>query len=165
MGVVCNECRACIENNNRRNNNNNTNRNNNRTPISSSNRGNIGQNKGTQNNGYSGSSGNASNCYTCNSQINQRPETGRDDFRIQLNCQHHGDHSCDEQLLTMVFNYPVNFISCSNGSLISSNNSTRIQVKLRYHNNPNDHIGMGDFIVKSTHHDLQIVNCYINDGH
>ena len=168
MGVVCNECRACIENNNRRNNNNNnnnTNRSNNRTTISSSNKGNTVQNKGTQINGYSGSSGNASNCYTCNSQINQRPETGRDDFRIQLNCQHHGDHSCDEQLLTMVFNYPVNFISCSNGSLISSNNSTRIQVKLRYHNNPNDHIGMGDFIVKSTHHDLQIVNCYINDGH
>ena len=168
MGVVCNECRACIENNNRRNNNNNnnnTNRNNNRTPISSSNRGNIGQNKGTQNNGYNGSSGNASSCYTCNSQINQRPEKGRDDFRIQLNCQHHGDHSCDEQLLTMVFNYPVNFISCSNGSLNSSNNSTRIEIKLRYHNNPNDHIGMGDFIVKSTHHDLQILNCYINDGH
>ena len=160
MGVVCNERRACIENNRRNNNSNNANRNNNITPISSSNRGNSGQN-----NGYSGSSGNASSCYTCNAQINQRPETGRDDFRIQLNCQHHGDHSCDEQLLTMVFNYPVNFISCSNGSLNSSNNSTRIQIKLRYHNNPNDHIGMGDFIVKSTHHDLQIVNCYINDGH
>ena len=46
MGVVCNECRACIENNRRNNNSNNANRNNNITPISSSNRGNSGQNNG-----------------------------------------------------------------------------------------------------------------------
>ena len=68
-------------------------------------------------------------------------------------------------IINSCFNYPVNFISCSNGSLNSSNNNSRIQVKLRYHNNPVDNIGMGDFIVKSSHNDLQILNCYINDGH
>ena len=106
-----------------------------------------------------------SKCYTCNAHINQRPETGRDDFRIQINAQHHGDHTCNEQILTVVFNHPATFISCSNGSLNGPNNKSQIQVKLRYHNNPNDNIGMGDFIVKSSHKDLQIVNCFINDGH
>ena len=152
MGVVCNECKAWLEESNRRNNNNNN------GPRT---RGNRGQNLGNS----GGNTQNGSSCYTCSAKINQKPETGRDDFRIQINAQHHGDHSCDEQLLTMIFNYPVNFISCSNGSLNSPNNNSRIQVKLRYHNNPNDNIGMGDFIVKSSHNDLIIVNCYINDGH
>ena len=154
MGVVCNECKACLEENNRRNNNG---------AHTRGNRG--GQPIVNFNIGTSGISQNGSSCYTCNAKINQRPETGRDDFRIQINAQHNGNHSCDEQLLTVVFNYPVNFISCSNGSLNSSNNNSRIQVKLRYHNNPVDNIGMGDFIVKSSHNDLQILKCYINDGH
>ena len=156
MGIIFVECKACFEERSRRVGNNNN--------GSSSN--NIKGNKGTKVNvSYNNGGGNGSSCYSCSAKINQRPETGRDDFRIQINAQHHGDHSCDEQILTMVFNYPVNFISCSNGSINSSNNSTRIQVKLRYHNNPNDNIVMGDFIVKSSHNDLQIVNCFINDGH
>ena len=109
--------------------------------------------------------GGGSKCYTCNAHINQRPEVGRDDYRIQINAQHHGDHTSDEQILTMIFNHPATFIGCSNGSLHGSNNKSEIQVKLRYHNNPNDNIGMGDFTVKSNHKDLQIVRCFINDGH
>ena len=156
MGVVCSECRACLEEANKRNKN----KNNNRTPISS----NQNRNQVIES-AYRGGTGSGSKCYTCNAKINQRPETGRDDFRIQINAQHHGDHTCDEQTLTMVFNYPATFISCSNGRLDGSNNTTRIKVKLRYHNNQNDNIGMGDFIVKSAHNDLEIVNCFINDGH
>ena len=148
MGVVCDKCQACIEKT---------------TATRKSNtKSNHNANSSTA---YHSNTGGGSSCYSCSARINQRPETGRDDFRIQINAQHHGDHSCDQQTLTVVFNYPVNFIGCSNGSLSSSNNSTKIQVKLRYHNNPNDNIGMGDFIVKSAHHDLQIVSCYINDGH
>ena len=117
----------------------------------------------SNNNSHRGGGG--SKCYTCNAHINQRPEVGRDDYRIQVNAQHHGDHSCNEQILTMVFNHPATFINCSNGSLHGPNNKSEIKVKLRYHNNPNDNIGMGDFTVKSNHKDLQIVRCYINDGH
>ena len=164
MGIVCNECKACIEQTSRKKNKS-------QNPAISSNK---TQNRGgnrANNDGISHVSdgdfgvGSGSSCYTCSAKINQRPETGRDDFRIQINAQHHGNHSCDEQLLTVIFNHPVTFISCSNGSLNSPNNKASIQVKLRYHNNQNDNIGMGDFTVKSTFNDLSIVNCYINDGH
>ena len=157
MGIVCNECRACLEESNKRNRGNN----NNTRTVQSSNRGHPAHMVGNS----SGGSGQGSKCYSCEAKINQRPETGRDDFRIQINARHNGDHSCDEQLLTIVFNHPATFISCSNGSLNGGNNTTMIQVKLRYHSNQNDNIGMGDFIVKSSHNDLQIINCYINDGH
>ena len=154
MGVVCNECKACLEESTRRNNNNRS---------QNQNRRQIGGNYYTGDEGKTAGSG--SSCYTVQAKINQRPETGRDDFRIQINAQHHGDHSCDQQVLTMVFNYPVTFISCSNGSINAANNTASIQVLLRYHNNPNDNIGMGDFIVKCNKRDLEILNCYINDGH
>ena len=156
MGVVCNECKACLEETNKRNRVNNNNR-----TVPASTRGHQAQIIGNSTN----IGGNGSRCYTCEAKINQRPETGRDDFRIQINARHNGDHSCDEQILTIVFNHPATFISCSNGSLNGANNTIKIQVKLRYHNNQNDNIGMGDFIVKSSHNDLQILSCYINDGH
>ena len=123
------------------------------------------QHGGGHSNNNSHRGGGGSKCYTCNAHINQRPEVGRDDYRIQVNAQHHGDHTCNEQILTMVFNHPATFINCSNGSLHGPNNKSEIKVKLRYHNNPNDNIGMGDFTVKSNHKDLQIVRCFINDGH
>ena len=152
MGVVCNECKACLEEATRKPNNN----------------GAQNQNQNRQRKGHVGGNtrtGGGSSCYTCSAKINQRPETGRDDFRIQINAQHHGDHTCDQQILTVVFNSPATFISCSNGRLNAANNTTHIQVKLSYHNNQNDNIGMGDFIVKSSNRDLEIVDCYINDGH
>ena len=164
MGVGCSACEACWEEVNKRTrfkNNNNDN------SVKTYSRGPQGHDihkfdkiDNTNNVGGTGSS-----CYTCEAKINQRPETGRDDFRIQINARHNGDHSCDEQILTIVFNHPATFISCSNGSLNGGNNTTKIEVKLRYHNNQNDNIGMGDFIVKSTHNDLEILSCYINDGH
>ena len=123
------------------------------------------QHGGGHSNNNSHRGGGGSKCYTCNAHINQRPEVGRDDYRIQVNAQHHGDHTCNEQILTMVFNHPATFINCSNGSLHGPNNKSEIKVKLRYHNNPNDNIGMGDFTVKSNHKDLQIFRCFINDGH
>ena len=104
------------------------------------------------------------NCYKCETEIIQRPEIGRDDYIIKINAQHKAEHSCDEQILLITFNYPVNFINCSNGKLISSNNTTRIRVKLTYHNNPNDKIEIGDFNVKCSHLDLEIVNCTFKDN-
>ena len=109
--------------------------------------------------------GGGSKCYTCNAHINQRPEVGRDDYRIQINAQHHGDHTCDEQILTMIFNHPATFISCSNGNLNSNNNTTRIRIKLTYHNNPNDNIEIADFKIKCAYNDLEVVSCSITDNH
>lgn len=157
MGMVCETCRSCTNTKNTGQDKSHSNHQNSSQNHHGSNQNSHRSNKSDQKGG--------SKCYTCNAHINQRPETGRDDFRIQINAQHHGDHTCNEQILTVVFNHPATFISCSNGSLNGPNNKSQIQVKLRYHNNPNDNIGMGDFIVKSTHKDLQIVNCFINDGH
>ena len=69
-------------------------------------------------------------CYKCKAEIIQRPDIGYEDFIIKINAEHKGNHSCDEQILFIIFNYPVNFVNCTNGNLISSNDSTRIKVKL-----------------------------------
>ena len=153
MGICKSVCSSCTDSKNTGGHSNNSHH-------PSHNHGGGGH---SNNNSHRGGGG--SKCYTCNAHINQRPEVGRDDYRIQVNAQHHGDHTCNEQILTMVFNHPATFINCSNGSLHGPNNKSEIKVKLRYHNNPNDNIGMGDFTVKSNHKDLQIVRCFINDGH
>ena len=103
------------------------------------------------------------NCYTYKAEIIQKPEIGKDDFRIKINAQHNGDHPCEKQLLLLTFNFPVNFISCTYGKLISANNTTRIRVILTYHNNPKDKIEI-DYFLKCSHQDLEIVNCSINDN-
>lgn len=121
--------------------------------------GNFGPQQPQQN-----SSGRGSPCYSCNARINQRPETGRNDYRIQIDARHNGNHSCDQQWLTVEFNRPVTFVSCSNGNIYSGNGTPFITVGLRYHNNQNDNIGMGDFIVQSQFQDVQIINSYIQCG-
>lgn len=106
--------------------------------------------------------GAGSPCYTCTARINQRPETGRNDYRIQIDAHHNGNHMCDEQHLTVVFTAPVTFVNCSNNNgLMGPNNSPTITVRLRYHNNQNDHIGMGDFTVQSQYPNVEIVSAYV----
>ena len=104
------------------------------------------------------------NCYNCKAEIIQRPDIGYEDFVIKINAQHKGNHSCEEQILFIIFNYPVKFVKCNNGNLISSNDTTRIKVKLTFHNNSNDKIEIGDFIVKCSQNDLEIVSCSITDS-
>ena len=105
------------------------------------------------------------NCYTCKAEIIQKPEIGNDDFTIKITAKHNGDHSCDEQILFIIFNYPVDFISCTNGNLNSNNNTTRIKIKLTFHNNPNDNIEIEDFKLKCSYNDLEIVSCSMTDNH
>lgn len=103
----------------------------------------------------------ASGCYTTTATIHQRPETGRGDYRIQINGVHKSDHTKESQILTISFNMPVEYVG-SNGDLISGNGSTVLQIKLDYHQNPNDNIGMGDLIVKADS-GLSIVGVNITD--
>lgn len=105
-----------------------------------------------------------STCYIVNAQIIQRPEVGRETYVIQLNAQHHGKSKNNEQYLTMTFNKPVIFVSCSNGNVINGNNTPILNVALHYFNNENDNIGMGDFIVRAQGNDLSIMNCSMSDG-
>ena len=90
----------------------------------------------------------ASGCYTASAYIHQTPETGRGDYRIQVNGQHHSDHTKEAQTLTISFNQNVTYVSGGAG-LISGNGTLILTIKLSYHQNPNDNIGFGDLVVTS----------------
>lgn len=92
----------------------------------------------------SGSNG----CYTATAYIHQTPETGRGDYRIQVNGKHAADHTREAQVLTISFNQNVTYVSGGAG-LISGNGTPTLKVRLSYHQNPNDNIGFGDLIVTS----------------
>jgi len=94
-----------------------------------------------------------SDCYTVNAYIHQRPETGREDYRIQVNAAHAATdkHHSGKQTLIISFNQPVEYISCNaNGaSLAGGNNTNTLEIDMTYHNNASDNIGFGDLVVKS----------------
>lgn len=50
-------------------------------------------------------------CYTATANIHQTPQIGRGDYRIQVNGQHHSDHTKEAQTLTISFNQPVTYSS------------------------------------------------------
>ena len=90
----------------------------------------------------------ASGCYTATANIHQKPETGRGDYRIQVNGKHSADHTNDAQTLTISFNQDVTY-KFSNGTLASGNTGRTLVINYTYHNNPNDNIGLGDLCVES----------------
>lgn len=85
-------------------------------------------------------------CYTASAYIHQTPQTGRGDYRIQVNGNHHSDHTREAQVLTISFNKNVTYVSGGAG-LISGNGTPTLEVKLSYHQNSNDNIGFGDLVV------------------
>lgn len=89
-------------------------------------------------------------CYTVTAYIHQTPETGRGDFRIQVNGVHQaGDgHHSGKQTLVLYFNQEVTYKG-SNGSLVGGDGTSSISIDYSYHNNGNDNIGLGDVIVES----------------
>ncbi len=94
--------------------------------------------------------GGGDDCYTVTARIHQTPETGRGDFRIQVDAKHAaGDgHHSGKQTLILYFNQAVEY-SLSNGTLSGGNNTSTISIDYAYHNNGNDNIGLGDVIVES----------------
>ncbi len=94
----------------------------------------------------------ASGCYTVTTNIHQRPEFGRGDYRIQVNAR---------QLLTLGFNQPVEY-SGSNGTPVLTSGS-EIKIAFSYWNNPKDNIGMGDVIVTSEA-GLSVTYAYMTDN-
>lgn len=89
-----------------------------------------------------------SDCYTVTWNIHQKPETGRGDYRIQVNAVHNAadGHHSGEQILILGFNQSVDYVS-SNGTLVSGSGTSTLRIKFNYHNNAGDNIGMGDVIV------------------
>jgi hypothetical protein len=102
-----------------------------------------------------------SGCYTANAQITQTPETGRENYCIQVNGAHHGDHTTNHQTLYLVFNQQVQYVSSQGSPVISS--GTTIAISYGYHNNPTDNVGLGDVYVTSDP-GLSVVKAYIIDN-
>lgn len=90
----------------------------------------------------------ASGCYTANAYIHQTPETGRGDYRIQVNGKHDADHTKETQWLHITFNMPVKY-SSSQGTLESGDNTNTLVIRYNYHQNPTDNIGLGDLVVNA----------------
>lgn len=89
-----------------------------------------------------------SGCYTTTARIHQRPETGRGDYRIQVDGHHHADHTRETQWLHISFNQAVTY-SSSQGTLQSGDGTTTLVIEYHYHQNPTDNIGLGDLVVVS----------------
>ncbi|MCD8068270.1 MAG: hypothetical protein LUE87_05190 [Lachnospiraceae bacterium] len=98
-------------------------------------------------------------CYTVTTNIHQKPETGRGDYRIQVNGAHSADHHSTAQTLVISFNQAVTYVS-SNGSLASGDGSAALRIDYAYHNNGSDNIGLGDLIVTADQ-GLAVTNAYI----
>ena len=88
----------------------------------------------------------ASGCYTATANIHQKPETGRGDYRIQVNGKHDADHTKETQWLHITFNMPVKY-SSSQGTLERGDNTNTLVIRYNYHQNPTDNIGLGDLVV------------------
>ena len=101
-------------------------------------------------------------CYTTTANIHQSPETGRGDYRIQVDAHHDADHnSANNQCLHIVFNQSVVYKS-SNGTLESGDGTNTIAIGYGYWNNHVDNIGLGDVVVESDP-GLAITNVWIED--
>ena len=103
----------------------------------------------------------ASGCYTVTASIHQDNQTGRTDYRIQVNGKHDSDHTRDAQTLTVSFNMPVEY-KTSSGTLQGASVGTTIVIKYNYHQNPTDNIGLGDLVV-SAEQGLQITSISLTD--
>ena len=67
-------------------------------------------------------------CYKASAYIHQTPGIGRGDYRIQVNGQHHADHTKEAQTLTISFNqFKWNIGWCNYGNNI--NNQLHISSK------------------------------------
>ncbi|MCC8050480.1 MAG: hypothetical protein LIP10_07465 [Clostridiales bacterium] len=90
----------------------------------------------------------ASGCYSVSYSIHQKPETGRGDYRIQIDAVHDASHHSTAQVLVISFNQAVNYVS-SNGTLSSGNGTSTLSINYSYHSNNTDNIGLGDVVVEA----------------
>ncbi len=103
-----------------------------------------------------------SDCYTTTCSIHQKPETGRGDYRIQVNAKHDADHNSDyNQCLHIVFNQSVVYKS-SGGTLETGDGTNTITIGYKYWNNHTDNIGLGDVVVESNA-GLAVTNIWLED--
>lgn len=106
----------------------------------------------------------ASGCWTVTARINQKPEVGRNDYRIQVDMKHKADHTVEEEEFVIQFNQTVTFKEWNIGTatLIGSATGTELRFKINKHANPVENIGAGDLIVESDN-GLAIIGSWMMD--
>jgi hypothetical protein len=103
-----------------------------------------------------------SSCYNVTGYSLQGPETGRENYVIQINAVHNADHTANSQVLTISFNQPVNHVS--GGTLQSGDGTSTLQIGYTYHQNPTDNIGNAALTVTSGA-GLEITSASLSDGY
>ena len=71
-------------------------------------------------------SGDGSGCYTTTAYIHQTPQTGRGDYRIQVNAVHNADHTKEAQQLNLVITASAKSIRSCFGSVSVGMTSSKI---------------------------------------
>ena len=87
-------------------------------------------------------------CYAVTAKIHQKPETGRGDYRIKIEGKHIANHTKDTQVLHIYFNLPVEYKE-SSGRLLQGDGSNSLHIQYHYHQNPTDHLSLGDLAVRA----------------
>lgn len=103
----------------------------------------------------------ASGCYAVTAYITQIPQTGRGDYRIQLNAFHDADHTNNSQILTITFNQNVKYVS-SNGTLGFGDDTSTLTINFEYFQNEYDKVGLGELVVTADEC-LEIVSVRLTD--
>ena len=93
----------------------------------------------------------SSDCWTAEARIHQSPETGRGDYRIQVDCKHAnpGMHR-SSAVVTIVFNQSVD-VSWAGGGItaeVGSGSTIKLAFDIGTYN-PNESKGWGDLVVTS----------------
>lgn len=94
----------------------------------------------------------SSDCWTVTAHIHQRPETGRGDYRLQVDATHlNPDFHRSSAVITFVFNNVVTVTNPGGGASVMGD-ITGSTIELAFDvgtSNPNEHRGWGDFTVVS----------------
>ena len=88
-----------------------------------------------------------SGCFTTSVNIHQSPQSGRGDYRIQINATHSADHTCSWQEVTVYFNQDVEYVSAPGNFVAAGTNY--VVFRRENHCNGHDNIGFGDLVVTS----------------
>ncbi|MCH5187057.1 MAG: hypothetical protein J1F63_01540 [Oscillospiraceae bacterium] len=88
-------------------------------------------------------------CWEIGANIHQTPQTGREDYRIQITGKHiNTDRHLSKVWVTIAFNQPVVFKECNGGTKISDGMTVVIERNIGTYNS-GEGLGLGDLVVTS----------------
>lgn len=114
--------------------------------------------------GVYAASGAASDCYSAEASIHQRPQVGMTNYKLQVNAKHAATdgHSTEKQTVILTFNQNVTYV-WSHGTCVGGDGTQTLRIEYTYHNNPQENIGFGEVEV-SAGEGLSITGCEVVCG-